>query len=71
MQNGPLLVVQTSPPEGTVDPAGPRMVNVRGLVPPGASVSSIGELVTDVRPSGYFSHFWFPDEDGQVTIGRP
>ena len=43
LQSAPLLVVQTSPPEGTPIPAGPRMVNVRGLVPPGATVKLNGE----------------------------
>lgn len=55
----PLLIVQTSPPEGTVVPAGPRNIGVRGLVPPGAKVTLNGKPVTNVRPSGYFlqAHF--------------
>lgn len=55
----PLLVVQTSPPEGTVVPGGPRNIGVRGLVPPGAKVTLNGRPVTNVRPSGYFlqAHF--------------
>jgi hypothetical protein len=64
----PLLVVQTSPPEGTPVPAGPRMVNVRGLVPPGATVTLNGEPVPNVRPSGYFAHYWFPSDDPELTI---
>ena len=64
----PLLVVQTSPPEGTPIPAGPRMVNVRGLVPPGAAVTLNGEPVPNVRPSGYFSHYWFPSDNPELTI---
>ncbi len=64
----PLLVVQTSPPEGTPIPAGPRMVNVRGLVPPGATVELNGKPVANVRPSGYFSHYWFPSERGELTV---
>ncbi len=35
----PLLVVQTSPPEGTITPAGPTMINVRGVTTPGAKVT--------------------------------
>ena len=35
----PLLYVQTSPPEGTVTPAGPITINVRGLAAPGAKVT--------------------------------
>jgi hypothetical protein len=68
LEKAPLLVVQTSPPEGTPIPAGPRMVNVRGLVPPGATVKLNGEPVSNVRPSGYFSHYWFPSEGGQLTV---
>jgi len=55
----PLLVVQTSPPEGTVVPAGPRTIGIRGLVQPGAKVTINGKPVKNVRPSGYFlqAHF--------------
>lgn len=67
-RTAPLLVVQTSPPEGTAIPAGPRMVNVRGLVTPGAKVMLDGEPVPNVRPSGYFSHFWFPGNDPTMTV---
>ena len=68
LQTAPLLVVQTSPPEGTPIPAGPRMVNVRGLAPPGATVLLNGETIANVRPSGYFSHYWFPSDDPVMTI---
>jgi len=69
LHRAPLLVVQTSPPEGTPIPAGPRMVNVRGIVNPGAKVMLNGQPVPNVRPSGYFSHFWFPPDDNpQLTI---
>ncbi len=44
------------------------MVNVRGLVPPDATVMLNGEPVPNVRPSGYFSHFWFPADDPVLTI---
>jgi hypothetical protein len=54
LQSEPLLVVQTSPPEGTVVPAGPRAVNVRGLTAPGAKVLLNGRPVSHARPSGYF-----------------
>ncbi len=71
LQAGPLLVVQTSPPEGTEIPAGPRHVNIRGLVSPGATVTVNGEPITDenVRPSGYFFHFHFlPDDNSTITV---
>jgi hypothetical protein len=35
----PLLYVQTSPPEGTITPAGPITINVRGLAAPGAKIA--------------------------------
>lgn len=59
----PLLIVQTSPPEGTFVPAGPRNIGVRGLVPPGAKVTINGKPVKNVRPSGYFlqAHFMSAD----------
>ena len=63
----PRLVVQTSPPEGTVVPAGPRAVNVRGLAPRGAKVTVNGEAVANARPSGYFCRAVFLG-DGQPTI---
>ena len=69
LQASPLLVVQTSPPEGTVIPAGPRHVNVRGLVPPGAKVTINGKPVPSVRPSGYFRHVCFmADDTPTITI---
>jgi hypothetical protein len=63
----PLLVVQTSPPEGTVVPAGPRHVTVRGVVAPGGRVSVNGKPFPDVQPSGCFGVPCFL-EDGQSTI---
>ncbi len=59
LSTGPLLIVQTSPPEGTFVPAGPRTIGVRGLVQPGAKVTINGKPVGNVRPSGYFlqAHF--------------
>jgi hypothetical protein len=69
LQSVPLLVIQTSPPEGTVVPAGPRVVLVRGWSTPGAKVTLNGQPVTNVRPSGYFyaTHF-LPDGQPVVRI---
>lgn len=65
----PLFVVQTSPPEGTVVPAGPRNIGVRGLVPPGAKVTLNGKPVENVRPSGYFLQAYFmPANNPSITI---
>jgi len=64
----PRLIVQTSPPEGTVVPAGPRAVNLRGLGPPGAKVTVNGQTVANTRPSGYFSHAVFLGDDQPTMI---
>ncbi len=68
LQTGPLLVVQTSPPEGTPIPEGPRMVNVRGLAPPGAKVLLNGQAVPNVRPSGYFYQCCFLNDSPTITV---
>jgi hypothetical protein len=66
---GPLLIVQTSPPEGTVVPSGPRNIGVRGLVQPGAKVTLNGTPVKKVRPSGYFLQAYFmPANNPTITI---
>lgn len=64
-----LLYVQTSPPEGTEFPAGPRNCGIRGLVTPGARVIVNGEPVENVRESGYFSLYYFvPDGKPTITV---
>ena len=69
LQSEPLLVVQTSPPEGTVVPAGPRNIGVRGLVPPGAKITLNGKPIQNVRPSGYFlAAYFMPDKKPTITI---
>jgi hypothetical protein len=65
----PLLVVQTSPPEGTVIPAGFRLINIRGLASPGDRVMLNGKPVINVRPSGYFLQaYTLPDDQNTVTV---
>ncbi len=65
----PLLIVQTSPPEGTIVPAGPRNIGIRGLVQPGAKVTLNGKPIENVRPSGYFLQAYFmPDNNPTITI---
>ncbi len=61
----PLLVVQTSPPEGSVVPIGPRHVTVRGFVTPGAVVNVAGKAIDEVRESGYFTAVVFLRDDQQ------
>jgi hypothetical protein len=69
LKRDPLLVVQTSPPEGMLVPAGPRHIAIRGLVSPGASVAVNGRPVRNIRPSGYFRcvHF-LADDQSTITI---
>ena len=52
----PLLLVQTSPPEGTLTPAGPITINIRGLTTPGAKVTINGKalLPQNISPQGSF-----------------
>ena len=52
----PLLVVQTSPSDGSITPAGPITVNIRGLVTPGAKVTLNGKevLPQNISPKGCF-----------------
>lgn len=48
------LIVQTSPPEGTVLPTGRRQVTVRGIAPPGSIVTVNGREVPEMRPNNTF-----------------
>jgi hypothetical protein len=69
LQTEPLLIIQTSPPEGTFVPSGPRNIGVRGLVQPGAKVTLNGKSIQNVRPSGYFLQFYFmPDNNPTITV---
>jgi hypothetical protein len=69
LQSEPRLVVQTSPPEGTVVPAGPRAVNLRGWAPPGSKILVNGQAVNNARPSGYFCQAVFlGDNQAQVVV---
>ena len=61
--------VQTSPPEGSVVPAGPRNIGVRGLAPPGAKVLLNGRPIGNIRPSGYFFQAYFmPDGKPEIVV---
>ncbi|MFC1607412.1 glycoside hydrolase domain-containing protein [Candidatus Latescibacterota bacterium] len=69
LDNGPLLYVQTSPPEGTIFPEGPRNLGIRGLVAPGSKVTINGDPVDDIRQSGYFRRYHFLlDSEQEVKI---
>ena len=69
LDDEPLLYVQTSPPEGTVFPSGPRNLGIRGIVHPGSKVIVNGDPVEDIRPSGYFRRYHFLlDDESVITI---
>jgi len=69
LQSEPLLIVQTSPPEGSVFPEGPRNLGIRGLVTPGATVTINGEAVGDISPDGYFRRYHFLlDVEPVITV---
>ena len=69
LQSEPLLIVQTSPPEGSVFPEGPRNLGIRGLVTPGATVTINGEAVEDISPDGYFRRYHFLlDVEPVITV---
>lgn len=69
LRTPPLLVVQTSPPEAAIIPAGPRVVNVRGLAPAGATVTLNGKPVRKILPSGYFVQAYFMSDDNPtITV---
>jgi hypothetical protein len=69
LQTAPLLIIQTSPPEGEVIPSGPRNIGIRGLVPPDAKVTLNGKPIQNVRPSGYFLKAHFMSENNPtITV---
>ncbi len=69
LQTEPLLIIQTSPPEGMFVPSGPRNIGVRGLVQPGAKVTLNGKSIQNVRPSGYFLQAYFMSENNPtITV---
>ena len=59
----PLLIVQTEPPEGSTLIEGPILVELRGVTEPGAAVKVNGRTVT-VRSDGTFSCGTRPTGDG-------
>lgn len=82
LNNEPLLIVQTSPPEGTVIHGDPRCIAIRGLVSPGSKVTIYGnivpnhstgfkvipdgESVENISPNGYFAVRWCLQDDEPV-----
>lgn len=67
----PRLVVQTAPPEGTVVPLGPAMVNIRGVTTPGAKVTVNGRplIPENIGPDGCFIAMRFlTREEPEVVV---
>lgn len=80
LDSSPLLIVHTSPPEGSVVPAGPIMINVRGVTTPGAKITINGRpvIADNVSSRGCFFDAVFitadapnivttAEHDGQTT----
>jgi hypothetical protein len=59
LRQTPLLYVQTEPPEGTAVPAGLRLINVRGVAEPGATVKINGATIPAPAADGTFAAAWF------------
>jgi hypothetical protein len=57
LDTAPGLVVQTSPPEGSITPAGPITINIRGLAAPGTRLTLNGKalLPQNLSPKGCFA----------------
>ena len=69
LHQGPLLLVQTSPPENSVVPAGPRHVIVRALANPGAKITVNGKAVGNLHSSGYFQlPYFMPNGSPTISI---
>lgn len=66
----PLLCVQTSPPEGTITPAGPILINVRGLTTPGAKVTVNGQpvIAENIGSKGSFAAAVFISADKPEVV---
>jgi hypothetical protein len=54
MGQHPFVYVQPEPPEETTIPFGVRVINVRGVAEPGATVKVNGVQINDVTPDGVF-----------------
>jgi len=69
LQITPLLLVQTSPLEGTSIPYGRRYVNIRGLTTPGATVFIDNQRLDHTRRNGYFDYIKIlGDNQSTITI---
>ncbi|NIR02386.1 MAG: DUF4091 domain-containing protein, partial [Gemmatimonadales bacterium] len=66
----PLLYVQTSPAEGSTAPAGPILINLRGVTTPGANVTINGQLVIaqNVSTTGCFIGAVFITSDAPEVV---
>ncbi|MFH1738035.1 MAG: glycoside hydrolase domain-containing protein [bacterium] len=68
LDTAPLLLVQTSPPEGTELGVGPATVLVRGITDPNAAVT-VNEKEMKVNSQGYFAaHIFVTPKSPEITI---
>jgi len=70
LTQSPLLYVQTEPQEGATIPSGPRLIQVRGVMEPGASVKINGAAVQGRTADGVFAGACFlsnPDVTIEVS----
>jgi hypothetical protein len=54
VEEGPLRILQTSPPDGSPVPGAPRVANVWGIAEAGSEVSIDGQAVPNVLENGVF-----------------
>jgi len=66
---GPLFVVQTSPPDGSIVPGWPRVANLWGIAEPGAEVTVNGRPVANRSQRGVFWEALFlGDREVEVIV---
>jgi hypothetical protein len=69
LAQGPLFIVQTSPPDGGVVPMWPRVANLWGAAAPGSTVTVDGRPVANLTSEGVFYEALFlGNEQTQVVI---
>lgn len=68
LNHKPMLFVQTSPPDGSEIPYGPRLANVYGVTEPGAKISINGRVRGHAAADGTFELHHFVRDDGTVSV---
>lgn len=66
---GPLMVVQTSPPDGAAVPPWPRVANLWGVAEPGSEVKVGGRPVANMTKDGvFFEALFLGDAQTEVVV---